>query len=64
MLYLARKLHLPSGEVLERYVVTVRDEKVLRWQPFEAESHSMSLVDELLVGENSSGELIVKSIRF
>ena len=47
MLYLARKLHLPSGEMLERQVVAVRDRVVLEWYPFGAECESMLLVDEL-----------------
>ncbi len=64
MLYLARKLHLPSGEVLERYVVTVCDKKVQQWCPFEAECHSMSLVEELYLCENSLGELIVERVCF
>ena len=47
MLYLALRLHLPSGDVLHRFVVRVNDGKALEWYPFESECHSMLLVDDL-----------------
>lgn len=55
VLYLARELHLPSGEVLERQVVAVSDGVVLEWYPFCAECESMLLVDELHVGKYVDG---------
>ena len=63
MRYLARRLHLPSGELLERYEVLVDDGRVLQWQPFESECQSMLLVDELYVCEEGGGELVVGGIR-
>ena len=63
MRYLARRLHLPSGELLERYEVLVDDGRVLQWQPFESECQSMLLVDELYVREDGGGELVVGGIR-
>ena len=60
MLYLARKLHLPSGEMLERQVVAVRDRVVLEWYPFGAECESMLLVDELYVDKDAEGVLELK----
>ena len=63
MRYLARRLHLPSGELLERYEVLVDDGRVLQWQPFESECQSMLLVDELFVREEGGGELVVGGIR-
>lgn len=63
MRYLARRLHLPSGELLERYEVLVDDGRVLQWQPFESECQSMLLVDELYVREEGDGELVVGGIR-
>lgn len=63
MRYLARRLHLPSGELLERYEVLVDDGRVLQWQPFESECQSMLLVDELYVREEGGGELVVGGIR-
>lgn len=49
MLYLARKLHLPSGKFLSRYVVCVDDGEVMWWTPFESECQSMIFVEELLL---------------
>ena len=63
MRYLARKLYLPFGELLERYEVLVDDGRVLQWQPFESECQSMLLVDELYVREEGDGELVVGGIR-
>ena len=60
VLYLARKLHLPSGEMLERQVVAVRDRVVLEWYPFGAECESMLLVDELYVDKDAEGVLELK----
>lgn len=57
VLYLVRKLHLPSGEVFERQVVTVRDGVVLEWCQFAAECESMLLVEELYAGKCSDGVL-------
>lgn len=47
MLYLARRLHLPSGDVLHRFVVRADDGRALEWYPFESERHSMLLVNDL-----------------
>lgn len=52
MLYLARKLHLPSGELIERYVIRTDGDTVLSWEPFEAECQSMIFVDEILLSYN------------
>ena len=49
MKYLARILHLPGGEVVFNHVVFMESGIVYSWQPFEAESHSMMLIDEMLV---------------
>lgn len=58
-IYLARYLHLPAGEVLERYVVIARDGKVLEWHPFESETHSMLLVDDLYLAETADGAVLL-----
>ena len=60
MLYLARILYLPSGEMLERQVVAVRDRVVLEWYPFGAECESLLLVDELYIEKCSDGALKIK----
>ena len=52
MLYLGRKLHLPSGEILSRYVVCVDDGEVVWWTPFKAECQSMIFVEELLLSSS------------
>ena len=62
MLYLARRLHLPNGKVLERYVVLVRDGMVLEWHPFEHESQSMILVEELYAVKGANGALVLESV--
>ena len=54
MKYLARILHLPGGEVVNNHVVFMESGIVHSWQPFEAESHSMMLVDELLVSPSDN----------
>lgn len=64
MQYLALKLHLPSGELLERYVVQVDDGKVVRWCPFVSESQSMLLVDELFLRDGDDGLLTVGEMCF
>ena len=64
VLYLARKLYLPSGEMLERQVVAVRDRVVLEWYPFGAECESMLLVDDLYVDKDSDGALRVEKCIF
>ncbi len=64
MLYLARKLHLPLSDVLERQVVVVRDGVVLEWYPFGAECESMLLVDDLYVDKDSDGALRVEKCIF
>ena len=61
-LYLARKLYVPSGNVLERYVVVVSAGRVLEWHSFESEVHSMLLVDELHVSHDEEGMLLVESV--
>lgn len=58
-IYLARKLHLPSGNVLQRYVVAVSAGRVLEWHPFETELHSMLFVEELSVCRAADGTLRV-----
>ncbi len=64
MLYLARRLYLPTGEVLERYVVKSGDGGPLEWFPFEKECHSMILVDELYIQKSSDGVLTVGAIAY
>ena len=60
VLYLARKLHLLSGEVLERQVVIVRDGVVLEWYPFGVECEALFLVNDLYVGKNFDGALKIE----
>lgn len=62
MLYLARRLYLPTGEVLERYVVKSGGDCQLEWFPFEKESHSMILVNELYIQKSSDGVLTIGEI--
>ena len=54
MKYLARKLHLPGGEVVTNHVVFTESGVVCSWQPFEAEAHSMMLVDELFISQTDN----------
>ena len=54
MKYLARILHLPGGEVETNQVVLTESGIVRSWQPFEAESHSMILVDELFISQTDN----------
>ena len=54
MKYLARILHLPGGEVVNNHVVFMKSGIVRSWQPFEAESHSMMLVDELFISQTDN----------
>lgn len=54
MKYLARKLHLPGGEVETNHVVLTESGIVRSWQPFEAEAHSMMLVDELFISQTDN----------
>lgn len=56
--YLARRLHLPSGEVLRNYVVAGCGVE-LKWYPFVGECHSMLLVDDLCIREDGDGGLFV-----
>jgi hypothetical protein len=63
-IYLARKLRLPSGNVLERYVVTVSSGHVLGWCPFDGETHSMLLVEELTLCSAADGTLYVADVCF
>lgn len=52
MLYLALKLFLPSGEVLNRYVVSVDNGIVTGWSLFDTECQSMIYVEELILSSN------------
>lgn len=61
-IYLARKLYLPSGDVLRKYVVAVSDGRVLEWYPFETERHSMLLVEGLSMCRAADGTLRVASL--
>lgn len=54
MKYLARILHLPGGEVVTNHVVLTESGVVCSWQPFEAEAHSMMLVDELFISRTDN----------
>ncbi len=54
MKYLARILHLPGGEVETNHVVLTESGIVRSWQPFEAEAHSMMLVDELFISQTDN----------
>ena len=54
MKYLARKLHLLGGEVVTNHVVLAESGIVRSWQPFEAEAHSMMLVDELFISQTDN----------
>lgn len=49
MLYLARRLHFTSGNMLESQVVSIGEDGTLSWCAFEKESQSMMLCDELLI---------------
>ena len=55
--YLARRLHLPSGEVLERHVISVCNGCVIECYPFETEFQSMLFVDDLYLCEEDGGVL-------
>ncbi len=57
--YLARTLHMPSGELLERYVVAVDNGYAVEWYPFAAEFHSMIFVDDLYLRKEENGALKV-----
>ena len=61
-IYLARRVYLPSGDVLQRYVVTVSSGRVLECRPFEAELHSMLLVEELSICRDADGTLYVANL--
>ena len=54
MKYLARKLHLSCGEVVTNHVVLAESGIVRSWHPFEAEAHSMMLVDELFISQTDN----------
>lgn len=55
--YLTRRLYLPSGEMLERYVVAVDKRRVVEYYPFAAEFQSMLFVDELYLCEGKNAIL-------
>ena len=59
--YLARRLHLPAGEVLERQVVSVVGDGVIQWHSFETECHSMLLVNDLFLENDENGDLLLSS---
>ncbi len=78
MIYLTRKLDLPSGEQLSRYVVCVDEGVVAWWTPFRTECQSMLFVDELvlssspclqsvyankMVGSGDEGELYLYEVK-
>lgn len=54
MLYLARILHSPEGE-LRNCVVRTSDGVVVQTQPFSGEMPSMLLVDEILLSPAGAG---------
>ncbi len=58
--YLTRRLHMPSGEILERFVVAVDKGRVVEYYPFDVEFQSMLFVDELYLceGENATLEVV------
>ena len=56
-MYLARELYLPSDEVLKRCVVSVDDDGVAEWYPFETESQSMLFVDKVRICDNAVVEI-------
>ena len=63
--FLARRLHLPSGEVLERHVVAVdNDGYVIKWYPFAVEQQSMLFVDDMYLCEGENAVLEVMEISF
>lgn len=51
MLFLARKLHMPTGELLRNMVVRVEGSCVKDIYSFVGEVHSMALVDELFLSD-------------
>lgn len=59
--YLARRLHLPTGDLLERQVVSVADDGTVEWCPFEVECQSMLLVADLFIENDGNGGFIVSS---
>ena len=59
--YLARRLHLPTGDVQERQVVSVANDGTVEWCPFEAESQSMLLVADLFIENDGNGGFVVSS---
>lgn len=54
MLYVARVLHLPNGELLRNRVVTVEDGIVNDIYCFDGELHSMLLVDDVFLSDVNS----------
>lgn len=58
--YLTRRLHMPSGEIFERFVVAVDKGRVVEYYPFDVEFQSMLFVDELYLceGENATLEVV------
>ncbi len=52
MLYVARRLHMPSGEMLAQYVVEVAAGKVVAVSPFCEERAAMVLVDDILLSSS------------
>lgn len=51
---------MPSGEILERFVVAVDKGRVVEYYPFDVEFQSMLFVDELYLceGENATLEVV------
>lgn len=62
--YLARELYFPSGDVLQKHIVTVMDGRVLEWRPFDAEAQSMLLVEEMTLCSAADGMLLVENVVF
>lgn len=60
MLFLARELHLHSGERLNNYVLKIDDGKVVDMFPFESECAAMQLVDVVVIKSSPAvdGEII------
>lgn len=54
MLYLARELYTPSGEMLRNRVVDMTCGIVKNVYSFSGEAQSMSLIDEIYLSYNSS----------
>ena len=64
MLYIARELHMPNGEMLRNMVIEIADGCVNNIYPFADEAQSMQLVDDVFLASSLilDSELNIKRI--